>query len=332
MSDQTTTSMPPEPLSFPESELLIDCYRLMQRIRLVEERLSKLFADGVIPGFIHLSIGQESVPVGISRHLSDSDTIAVTHRGHGQALAKGMHLTPFFAEMMGKKGGICKGRGGSMHIADASIGMLGANGIVGGGLSIATGSALAHKLDDAGHIAVAYFGDGALAEGVFHECLNLSALWSLPCLFVCENNGWGEFSRTDLQFRGNLKKMSKAFGVPYQFVDGIDVGAVTDAASEIVTAMRTKAQPHVLECKVERFHGHFEGDPQKYRDASELASLDERDPIIYLRNKLINSGIAQAILDDIESRLLLEIDEAVAQATAGPAPDFDEARQEVYAR
>ncbi len=331
MSDETSTSMPPEPLSFSESELLIDCYRLMQRIRMVEERLSSLFADGSIPGFIHLSIGQESVPVGISRHLSDSDTIAVTHRGHGHALAKGMELAPFFAEMMGKQNGICKGRGGSMHIADASIGMLGANGIVGGGLSIATGSALAHKLDDSGNIGVAYFGDGALAEGVFHECLNLSALWSLPCLFVCENNGWGEFSRTDLQFRGNLKKLAKAFGVPYQYVDGIDVGAVTDAAGDIVSAMRNKAQPYVLECKVERFHGHFEGDPQKYRDESDLATLAERDPIIYLRDKLIRSGIAQPIFDDIVARLALEIDDAVERATAGPAPDFADARLAVYA-
>lgn len=331
MSDETPKTIPDEPLSFSESELLIDCYLQMQRIRLVEQRLSALFADGAIPGFIHLSIGQESVPVGVSRHLTDTDTIAVTHRGHGHALAKGMELTPFFAEMMGKQDGVCKGRGGSMHIADATIGMLGANGIVGGGLPIAAGSALAHKLDKLGNIAVAYFGDGALAEGVFHECLNLCALWSLPCLFVCENNGWGEFSRTDLQFRGNLKKMSKAFGVPYQFIDGIDVGAVTEAAGEIVTAMRTNAQPYMLECKVERFHGHFEGDPQKYRDESELAKLTERDPIIYLRNKLTGSGIAQAIFDDIEARLLLEIDAAVATAHAGPAPDFADAMLEVYA-
>ena len=331
MNDETSKTLPPEPLSFSESELLIDCYRLMQRIRLVEQRLSSLFADGAIPGFIHLSIGQESVPVGISRHLTNTDTIAITHRGHGHALAKGMELAPFFAEMMGKQDGVCKGRGGSMHIADASIGMLGANGIVGGGLPISTGSALAHKLDGKGNIAVAYFGDGALAEGVFHECLNVAALWSLPCLFVCENNGWGEFSRTDLQFRGNLKKMSKAFGVPYQFVDGIDVGQVTEAAGEIVASMRAKAQPYMLECKVERFHGHFEGDPQKYRDESELAELAKRDPIIYLRDRLTGSGIAQAILDDIEARLLVEIDTALASAEASAAPDFADAMLDVYA-
>lgn len=332
MNDESPDTMPPEPLSFSESELLIECYGSMQRIRKVEERLSALFADREIPGFIHLSIGQESVPVGVSRHLSDADTIAITHRGHGQALAKGMELGPFFAEMMGRRDGICKGRAGSMHIADAAIGMLGANGIVAGGMSIATGSALGHKLDAKGNIAVAYFGDGALAEGIFHECINLSALWSLPCLYVCENNGWGEFSRTDLQFRGNLKKLAKAFGVHYEFVDGIDVGAVTEIAGRLIATMREKPRPIVLECKVERFHGHFEGDPQKYRDEGELAALAEHDPIIHLRGKLIGSGIAPAILDDIESRLDEEIEQAVTAARAAPFPDFAEAAKDVYAR
>jgi acetoin:2,6-dichlorophenolindophenol oxidoreductase subunit alpha len=332
MNDDAPSNLPPEPLSFSESEFLIDCYRSMQCIRRVEERLCALFADGEIPGFIHVSIGQESVPVGISRHLSADDTIAITHRGHGQAIAKGVELAPLFAEMMGRRNGICKGRAGSMHIADTTIGMLGANGIVGGGIPIAAGSALAHKLDATGNIAVAYFGDGALAEGIFHECLNLCALWSLPCLFVCENNGWGEFSRTDRQFRGNLKKLTKAFGVDYQFVDGIDVGAVAEAAGQIVAAMRAEAQPCVLECKVERFHGHFEGDPQKYRDQSELEALAERDPILHLRHKLVASGIAEIILDDVATHLDHDIDKAVETARAGAYPDFAEASSDVYAR
>ena len=331
MSDESPEVLPPEPLSFGESEALIDCYRDMLRIRLVERRLAALFADGAIPGFIHLSIGQESVPVGVSRHLDDGDTIAVTHRGHGQALAKGMALEPFFAEMMGRATGVCRGRAGSMHIADRAIGMLGANGIVGGGLSIATGSALAHKLDEAGRIAVAYFGDGALAEGAFHECLNLCALWSLPCLFVCENNGWGEFSRTDQQFRGNLKKLAKAFGVPYSFVDGLDVGAVGDAAEDAIRGVRTKVRPAVLECAVERFHGHFEGDAQKYRDADELAGATARDPIAFLREKLVRSGIDAAIFADIEQRLVAEIDTAVAGAEAAPSPELGGAAADVYA-
>jgi len=332
MNDDSQNSLPPEPLPFSESERLVDCYRLMQRIRKVEEHLCALFADGVIPGFIHVSIGQESVPVGISRHLSDDDTIAITHRGHGQAIAKGIKLGPFFAEMMGKRDGICKGRAGSMHIADTTIGILGANGIVGGGISIATGSALAHKLDGAGNIAVAYFGDGALAEGIFHECINLCALWSLPCLLVCENNGWGEFSKTERQFCGDLERMAAAFDVHYCFVDGIDVGAVTTAAGDIITAMRADPRPHVLECKVERFHGHYEGDPQKYRDEAELAALAERDPIIHLRKRLIASGIASAVLDEIEAKLENEIGSVVAAARAGAEPNFAEASLEVYAQ
>jgi len=332
MSDESPSSLPPEPLSFGESEVLIECYRQMLRIRRVEERLATLLADGAIPGFIHSSIGQESVPVGVSRHLTDKDTVAATHRGHGQALAKGIGLAPFFAEMMGRDSGVCRGRGGSMHIADVKVGMLGANGIVGGGLPIATGSALAHKLDGDGRISVAYFGDGALAEGAFHECINLAAVWNLPCLFVCENNGWGEFSRTDLQFRGNLKRLAKAFGVKYRFVDGIDVGNVLEQAGEIIEGMRKDPHPFVFECGVERFHGHFEGDPQKYRDPDELADLAARDPVAALREKLANAGIDAAIFDDIEALLTREIDEAVGAAENAAAPDFATALDDVYAR
>ena len=322
----------PEPLSFADSERFTAYYHDMQRIRKVEQRLAAMFADGLIPGFIHLSVGQESVPVGVSSHLTAQDTIAITHRGHGHALAKGVNLLQFFAEMLGKKDGICKGRGGSMHIADARVGILGANGIVGGGISIATGSALAHQLDGKGHIAIAYFGDGALAEGVFHECINLATLWSLPCLFVCENNGWGEFSKTDKQFRGNLKKLAKAFDVPYRFVDGIDVGAVSTVASELIAAMRKSPQPSILECKVERFHGHFEGDPQKYRAATELDSLHARDPIAHLRTRLIAAGVGAPALDDIDAALEDEIEQAVASATAAPTPEFADALDGVYAR
>ena len=311
---------------------LVDSYSRMLRIRRVEERLSRLFADKEVPGFIHLSIGQESVPVAISHHLRETDTVALTHRGHGQALARGVDLAGFFAEMMGKATGLCGGRGGSMHIADMNIGMLGANGIVGGGFSIATGSALAHKLDAQGNLAVCYFGDGALAEGIFHECLNLSALWSLPILFVCENNGWGEFSRTDRQFRGELPKLAGAFGVEYQFADGLDVQAVSATAEKLVKRIRQDGGPAVLECRVERFHGHFEGDPQAYRDPTELASLAEKDCIARTRLVLEAGGVDQAALDAIEAQVQAEIDAAVAVARAAVAPSFDEARADVYAR
>lgn len=314
-----------------DSAILRECYRGMLRIRKVEQRLSKLFADKEIPGFIHLSIGQESVPVAISRHLRDSDTIAATHRGHGQALAKGIDLHGFVAEMMGRDTGICRGRGGSMHIAEAKVGMLGANGIVGGGISLATGSALAHKLAGQGDLAVCYFGDGALAEGIFHECLNLAALWSLPVLFACENNGWGEFSRTDRQFCGKLEQLAGAFGVTYRYADGLDVCAVTTVAGELIDAIRADSRPAVLECRVERFHGHFEGDPQKYRDPAEMTALADKDPLVRARLALLAAGVAEAELDALDATIEAEIDGAVAAARAAAMPDFASARADVYA-
>lgn len=317
--------------SGPATDTLLACYRAMLRIRKVEQRLSKLFADKEVPGFIHLSIGQESVPVAISAHLHNSDTIAATHRGHGQALAKGIDLNGFVAEMMGRESGICRGRGGSMHIAEAKVGMLGANGIVGGGMPIATGSALAHKLSGQGSIAVCYFGDGALAEGIFHECLNLAALWSLPVLFACENNGWGEFSRTDRQFCGKLEQLAGAFGVTYRYADGLHVGEVYAVAADLIATMRSDRRPAVLECKVDRFHGHFEGDPQKYRDPAELAALADKDPIVHARLDLERSGIAAATLAGIEAELDREIDAAVDFARSAPQPDFASARADVYA-
>jgi len=317
--------------SAPSSDTLLACYRAMLRIRKVEQRLSKLFADKEVPGFIHLSIGQESVPVAISAHLRDSDTIAATHRGHGQALAKGIDLDGFVAEMMGRESGICRGRGGSMHIAEAKVGMLGANGIVGGGMSIATGSALAHKLSGKGDIAVCYFGDGALAEGIFHECLNLAALWSLPVLFACENNGWGEFSRTDRQFCGKLEQLAGAFDVTYRFADGLDVGEVFGVAADLIDTMRNDRRPAVLECKVERFHGHFEGDPQKYRDPAELAALADKDPVARARLALERHGVDATRLAAIEDELEREIEAAVERARAAPQPDFASARADVYA-
>jgi pyruvate dehydrogenase E1 component alpha subunit len=303
----------------------------MLRIRKAEQRLSKLFADSEIPGFIHLSIGQESVPVGISAHLKRDDTVAVTHRGHGQALAKGIPLAGFFAEMMGRDTGICRGRGGSMHIADAGVGMLGANGIVGGGIAIAVGSALAHKLAGAGSVAVCYFGDGALAEGVFHECINLAALWSLPVLFACENNGWGEFSRTDTQFCGSLEKLGAAFGVGYRYADGLDVLAVHATAGDLVAGIRATSRPMILECKVERFHGHFEGDPQKYRDPEELKTLEAKDPLAKAHAKLLALGLEATLLEGLATEIDDEIEAAVAAARAAEVPQFAAAKADVYA-
>ncbi|MEM7541614.1 MAG: thiamine pyrophosphate-dependent dehydrogenase E1 component subunit alpha [Pseudomonadota bacterium] len=319
-------------LTADDQKVLLECYREMLRIRRVEERLSQLFADREIPGFIHLSIGQESVPVGVARHLTAADTIAVTHRGHGHALAKGMALPKFFAEMMGRDAGICAGRGGSMHIADASVGMLGANGIVAGGMSIATGSALAHKMDGQGNIAIGCFGDGALAEGIFHECLNLASLWSLPILFVCENNGWGEFSKTDQQFRGDLSGLATAFACRYAFADGTNVLSVVEVADKLIAGVRNNTKPAILECRVERFHGHFEGDPQKYRAEEELKKLEANDPLAIAKKALLANGIGEDTLEALVPELDEEIESAVGFANEASPPAFSDASADVYAR
>ncbi len=310
---------------------LLDLYGRMATIRRAEERLSKLFADGQVPGFLHLSIGQEAVPVGVCAALESADTIASTHRGHGHALAKGVGLDGFFAEIMGRASGVCAGRGGSMHVADFRLGMLGANGIVGGGLPLATGSALAHQVKRRANVAVAFFGDAAMAEGALHECLNLARLWKLPLLLVCENNGWGEFSPLERQFTGSLSALGAAFGVPYQPVDGSDVEAVAEAARRAAAPARRGEGPQILECRTQRWRGHYEGDPQKYRDPKNLTAARSQDPLAVAAQRLSALGVdterLQAITRDIDAR----IDAAVARAGAAAEPEFAPAAAGVYA-
>jgi acetoin:2,6-dichlorophenolindophenol oxidoreductase subunit alpha len=315
-------------------ERLLALYGCMVLIRRAEERLSRLFADGAIPGFIHLSIGQEAVAAGIGAALLADDTIASTHRGHGHAIAKGVDLDRFFLELLARDEGLCRGRGGSMHVADLSVGMLGANGIVGAGLPIALGSALAHHtraLTSGGErrVAVAFFGDGALAEGVVHETLNLAALWRLPLLLVCENNGWAEFSPSSRQLAVGLQDLAGAFRIPARIVDGNDVEAVADAAAGIIEAVRNDG-PHVLECMTTRVRGHFEGDPQKYRDDGETDGLAAKDPIARALDHLADLGLAEAaakILREAETR----VEAAVEIARGGTAPVFADAVAQVYA-
>lgn len=307
-------------------------YRRMLLIRRAEERLQKLFADGQVPGFLHLSIGQEAVPVGVSSALTDADTVSSNHRGHGHTLAKGVDLNGFFAEILGKATGLCKGRGGSMHVADLSKGMLGANGIVGAGLPITTGSALAHKMQGHGHIAVVYFGDGALAEGVVHECLNIAALWSLPVLFVCENNGWSEFSPTERQLATSLDKLAKAFGIKYLSVDGNRVKDVAAAAATLVPPMRKRPAPAILECQTTRVRGHFEGDRQEYRDSAEITALDARDPIRLGAEALAAAGMPPEERAEIAATVEAEIEAAAQAALAAPLPPREDFLADVYTR
>jgi acetoin:2,6-dichlorophenolindophenol oxidoreductase subunit alpha len=319
----------PAPTELPAADL-VALHRAMVRIRRVEERLSQLFADGEVPGFIHLSIGQEAIAAGVGAVLRRDDTVASTHRGHGHALAKGMALDAFFAEIMGRDTGICRGRGGSMHVADMAVGMLGANGIVGAGIPLVTGSALAHQVRGTGGVAVAFFGDGALAEGVLHESLNLAALWKLPALFVCENNGWSEFSPTARQFTANVRDLARAFGIESEQVDGNDAEAVALAAARHVGASRDGRGPRVLECITRRGRGHFEGDPQKYRD--DVEGEAEADPLARSAARLARAGIEQAEIEALSAEVEVEIQAAVEAARAAPAADFDAALADVYTR
>lgn len=313
-----------------ETEQLLALNRTMLLIRSVEESLIKLFSDSEVPGFIHLSLGQEAVAAGVMAALDARDTMATTHRGHGHVLARGLDLDLFFREIMGKAGGICGGRGGSMHVADMRLGIIGANGIVGAGIPIALGSALAHSVRGSGGVAVVFFGDGAMAEGVLHETLNIAALWKMPLLLVCENNGWSEFSPTALQFAAQLKDLAGAFGIPHTQVDGSDVEAVAGAAAALVGEIRTGAGACVLECSTHRVRGHYEGDPQKYREAAELAAGAAADPLKHARKALLARGVKAQALDAAVTEIEAQVQAAIARAREDVLPEFEAAFADVY--
>ena len=306
---------------------LLDLYERMVLIREAERNCGALFAEGAIPGFIHLSDGQEATCVGMMAALGPDDTISSTHRGHGHALAKGLSLDAFFHELMGKEAGACKGRGGSMHVADLSVGMLGANGIVGGGIAIAVGSGLAHKLQGKDAIAVSFFGDGAMAEGVLHEAMNIAALKSIPVIFVCENNGWSEFSPTSTQVSFTLEKLAEAYGIAYHRVDGHDVVRVAELGAEIVETVRRTGKPAVAECLTTRIRGHYEGDSQRYRD-HEVPLVD---PIDVAREKLLGMSVEAQALDALAGQVRDQVLAAVERARAGSEPSFASVMEGVYA-
>lgn len=325
----TSTCSNPAALPRTRQLTLLELFEQMVLIRQSESRLRDMFNDGKIPGFIHLSIGQEAVAVGVAAALERDDTLASTHRGHGHGLAKGVTPEGLFHEISGNVEGLCKGRGGSLHVADFSVGMLGANGIVGGGIPIALGSALAHKTLGSTRVATVFFGDGALAEGVLYESLNLAALKRLPVLFVCENNGWSEFSPTSSQYVGTCEKLAATFDIRYLRVDGNDVEAVHAAAVELISALRAGAGPALLECITTRVKGHYEGDPQAYRKG-----VDERvarDPIDLALERLNADPALAAQVPAIEVRIAARVDAAARAAAAGTPPRFDAALQDVYA-
>lgn len=309
---------------------LLKLYRTIRMIRAVENSLTRLFADGEVPGFIHLSVGQEAIAAGVCSVLQDGDTLGTTHRGHGHVLARGLSLPLFYREVMGKAGGVCGGRGGSMHVSDMKIGILGANGIVGASLPIALGSAVSHQTLGTTNVAVSFFGDGAMAEGVLHESFNMAALWRLPLLFVCENNGWSEFSPTSRQLAGTLEGFAAAFGIGYQKVDGNDVQEVNAAAHRAVAALRKGKGPAVLECLTKRVRGHYEGDPQKYRDVEDLQSLDAMDPVKRTAEMLIQMGMTTDQLTRMDEEIDADIKAAIDDARQDVEPSYEAALQGVY--
>lgn len=314
-------------------ELVLGLYRSMLRIRRFEETAGDLFAANEIAGFVHLSIGQEAVAVGVCSELMVTDSIASTHRGHGHCIAKGGQLPRMMAELFGKAPGYCRGRSGSMHIADPSIGILGANAIVGGGLAIAVGAALTAQMTRSGAVAVAFFGEGAVGEGIFHECLNLASLWRLPVLFICEYNQYAELSHVSKHLSAKcVADFGSAYGVPSGMHDGNDVLAVARAAAEAIARARSGDGPSLLEFRTYRWRGHYEGDQQAYRAAEEVEVWKGRDPLARARQVLANdlrvsSADIAVVHEDVES----ELRDAVAWARAAPEAAISLLTADVYA-
>ncbi|HMA07230.1 MAG TPA: thiamine pyrophosphate-dependent dehydrogenase E1 component subunit alpha [Ramlibacter sp.] len=312
---------------------LLQCYRTMRTIREFEERLHIDFGRGDIPGFVHLYAGEEASAAGIMIHLGDGDRIASTHRGHGHCISKGVDVVAMMKEIYGRKGGACNGKGGSMHIADLSKGMMGANGIVGAGAPLACGAALAAKFRGKGEVAVSFVGDGASNQGTFLESLNLAAMWNLPAIFVVENNGYAETTSRDYAVAvDSYVDRAAGFGLPGITVDGTDFFAVHEAAGEIIKRARQGGGPALLECKMVRFYGHFEGDAQTYRGPGELEDIRaNKDCIKKFAAAVTGAGVVTAAeLKAIGDEVLAVIEDAVKQAKAAPLPTAADLTTDVY--
>jgi pyruvate dehydrogenase E1 component alpha subunit len=304
-------------------ELLLDIYLVMRQIRCFEETAFRFFQENKLRGSVHLCIGQEAISASIIALLNDGDYITSTHRGHGHGIAKSRDLKSAFAELMGKETGFCHGRGGSMHICDLARGNLGANAIVGGGLPIATGGALAQKIRKTGHITVAFFGDGASNQGTFHESLNLASVWKLPLVFVCENNGFGiSVPVSQSTSVKDIADRAAGYAMPGYVVDGNDVIAILDVFSRCLERARNGEGPSLIEAKTYRWKGHWTGDPEVYRTREEVAAWMEKCPIKRLRAYLLDNRIAaEAELNVIDGEAQAAVDEAARFALDSPEPD-----------
>jgi TPP-dependent pyruvate/acetoin dehydrogenase alpha subunit len=324
MNTQTHTH---SPSLGPQQALAL--YERMLLIRRMEEKLRADAAAGILPGAVHLYIGQEAVAAGVCMQLKDSDWITSTHRGHGHFLAKGGDPNSMLAEIWGKKTGICKGMGGSMHVADVTKGILGANGIVGGGFAIATGAAFGSLLSKDGRATICFFGDGAANQGVFMECMNVSTLWKLPIVFVCEHNHFCEFTRAEQVTSGQIVDRARAFGIHTAVVDGNDVEAVWNATAEAVAKARKGEGPCFIEAETYRIKGHMEFEKEllaggKYRELEEIEQWRGRDPITRWSEKLVQSGVATATqLEEIDARVAKAVDDAVAFSSRSEPADVE---------
>ena len=316
-------------------EVLLDMHRRMVRIRVFEETAGKMMENGKIPGALHLYVGEEAVAAGVMVHLSDQDYITSTHRGHGHLIAKGGEFKYMFAELYGKVTGYCKGKGGSMHVSNLAIGMLGANGIVAAGTTIAMGAAFSCKFKKTDNVTVCFFGDGASNEGSFHESANMAGLYKLPCVYVCENNGYGEYTpQAKHQPIVDVADRAAGYGMPGVVVDGMDPVAVYEAAGEAIERGRRGAGPTLLECKTYRYYDHVgvRGMGLSYRTDEEVEQWRKKDPVDTFEARLAEQGIlspeaAQAVHAEAQA----EVDAGIEFAEASPYPDPASVTEDVYA-
>lgn len=314
-------------------EKVLQMYEVMLKIRFFEERTSQLFAEQKLPGFVHLYIGEEAIAAGVCACLTDEDYITSTHRGHGHLIAKGGKLDLMMAELFGRSTGYCKGKGGSMHIADIDLGILGANGIVGAGQPISTGAAFALKYLEKDSVAVCFFGDAASNRGTFHESLNMASVFKLPLVFICENNNFGISNpQSNHMTLTDVADRASAYAIPGVVVDGNDVVAVYEAAAEAVGRARRGDGPSIVECKTWRHHGHFEGDPAIYKDPKDQEDWLKKDPIPRIEEELKKLKYATAKdIENLRDKVNAEVDAAVKFAEESPYPEVEELLTDVLA-
>ena len=318
-----------------KNDIASEAYLRMLKIRGFEQAVTRLITEGEVAGAAHSSIGQEAAIVGACMALNTDDYMSGTHRSHGHPIGKGAHLNPLMAEILGRATGICKGRGGSMHLTDKSVGSIGESAIVGGGIPLATGAALSAQVRGTGQVALTFFGDGASNEGVFHESINMAAIWKLPVIFFCENNGYAAVTAAkNTHGQPDVAKRADGYGIPGVIVDGQDFDAVYAAAQEAVARARRGEGPTLIEAKTYRFDEHCVGLFIKgnYRPAEEIEHYkNERDPVTLFRNVLLTRGMDEAAVKEIEDQAHMLVEEAVAFAKASPAPEPEEAFELVYA-